>query len=74
MATTIGILSLGDMGAGIARLLIANKYRVVTNVSDRRSVCIRALFKTGKLTMSTVKQHSFEHGTQASSSCRQTRK
>nr|POE77665.1 hypothetical protein CFP56_09312 [Quercus suber] len=35
---TVGILSIGDMGAGIARLLIANGFRVVTNVSDRRYV------------------------------------
>ncbi|KAI6906733.1 6-phosphogluconate dehydrogenase C-terminal domain-like protein, partial [Hortaea werneckii] len=32
---TIGILSIGDMGVGIARLLIANNYRVVTNAWDR---------------------------------------
>ncbi|MCJ1403321.1 hypothetical protein MMC11_006544 [Xylographa trunciseda] len=32
---TVGILSIGDMGLGIAKLLIANKYRVITNVSDR---------------------------------------
>ncbi|MCJ1478422.1 hypothetical protein MMC13_007102 [Lambiella insularis] len=32
---TIGILSIGDMGLGIAKLLIANNYRVVTNASDR---------------------------------------
>lgn len=33
---TIGIISIGEMGLGIARLLKANDYRVVTNVSDRR--------------------------------------
>lgn len=33
---TIGILSIGDMGLGIAKLLIANGYKVVTNASDRR--------------------------------------
>ncbi|KAI7222368.1 6-phosphogluconate dehydrogenase C-terminal domain-like protein [Hortaea werneckii] len=32
---TVGILSIGDMGVGIARLLIANNYCVVTNASDR---------------------------------------
>ncbi|KAI7368135.1 6-phosphogluconate dehydrogenase C-terminal domain-like protein [Hortaea werneckii] len=32
---TVGILSIGDMGVGTARLLIANNYRVVTNASDR---------------------------------------
>ena len=33
---TCGILSIGDMGLGIAKLLIANNYKVVTNASDRR--------------------------------------
>ncbi|KAK4545579.1 hypothetical protein LTR36_002929 [Oleoguttula mirabilis] len=32
---TLGILSIGDMGVGIARLLIAHNYRVITNASDR---------------------------------------
>ncbi|MCJ1391215.1 hypothetical protein MMC18_004077 [Xylographa bjoerkii] len=32
---TVGILSIGDMGLGIAKLLAANNYRVVTNVSNR---------------------------------------
>ncbi|KAK6405096.1 hypothetical protein LTR95_018807, partial [Oleoguttula sp. CCFEE 5521] len=32
---TVGILSIGDMGAGIARLLSAHGYRVVTNASGR---------------------------------------
>ncbi|KAK0729179.1 6-phosphogluconate dehydrogenase [Apiosordaria backusii] len=31
----IGIISMGDMGSGIARLLTAHNYAVVTNVSDR---------------------------------------
>jgi hypothetical protein len=34
---TLGILSIGQMGVGIAKLLIANNYRVLTNVSDRSS-------------------------------------
>lgn len=33
---TLGILSVGDMGVGIARLLSANNYRVITNAADRR--------------------------------------
>jgi 3-hydroxyisobutyrate dehydrogenase-like beta-hydroxyacid dehydrogenase len=33
--TTIGILSIGQMGLGIASLLLAHNYRVITNVSDR---------------------------------------
>lgn len=32
----IGILSLGDMGAGIARLLIAHGFTVATNTQGRR--------------------------------------
>jgi len=32
---TIAILSIGQMGLGIAQLLIAHNYRVITNVSDR---------------------------------------
>ncbi|MCJ1438354.1 hypothetical protein MMC27_007742 [Xylographa pallens] len=32
---TVGILSIGDMGLGIAKLLTASNFRVVTNVSDR---------------------------------------
>ncbi|KAK5109084.1 hypothetical protein LTR62_007540 [Meristemomyces frigidus] len=32
---TVGILSIGDMGVGIARLLKANNYRCITNASDR---------------------------------------
>lgn len=34
---TVGIASIGDMGAGVAKLLTAHNYRVLTNVSDRRS-------------------------------------
>lgn len=33
---TVGILSIGSMGAGVARLLSAHNYRVITNASDRR--------------------------------------
>ncbi|KAI9700934.1 MAG: hypothetical protein M1820_006579 [Bogoriella megaspora] len=32
---TIGVLSIGDMGVGIAKLLLANNYRVATSVSNR---------------------------------------
>ncbi len=35
---TIGIISLGDMGSGIARLLVAHGYTVATNAEGRRSV------------------------------------
>lgn len=34
---TIAILSIGQMGLGIARLLLAHNYHVITNVSDRSS-------------------------------------
>lgn len=34
---TIGILSVGQMGLGIAKLLVAHNYRVLTNVSNRSS-------------------------------------
>lgn len=33
---TVGILSIGDMGLGFARLLIAKGYEVVTNAVGRR--------------------------------------
>ncbi|KAE8441156.1 hypothetical protein EG329_005812 [Mollisiaceae sp. DMI_Dod_QoI] len=32
---TVGILSIGEMGMGVAKLLIAHNYRVVTNVEGR---------------------------------------
>lgn len=35
LPTTVGVLSIGQMGAGIARLLLAHDFHVVTNVSDR---------------------------------------
>ncbi len=38
---TVGILSLGDMGLGIANLLIAHNFRAVTNATGRR--CVPAL-------------------------------
>jgi len=33
---TLGILSIGEMGLGLARLLTAHNYRVITNISGRR--------------------------------------
>ena len=36
LRATVGILSIGDMGVGIARLLNANNYKCITNASDRR--------------------------------------
>lgn len=32
----VGILSIGDMGAGIARLLVAKGFTVVSNCTGRR--------------------------------------
>jgi hypothetical protein len=33
---TVAIVSIGEMGLGIAQLLIAHKYRVITFAADRR--------------------------------------
>lgn len=33
---TIGILSIGDMGMGVAKLLVAKGFSVATNCSGRR--------------------------------------
>jgi 3-hydroxyisobutyrate dehydrogenase-like beta-hydroxyacid dehydrogenase len=35
---SVGIISIGEMGLGIAKLLQSKNYAVLTNVSDRRSV------------------------------------
>lgn len=32
---TVGIVSIGQMGLGVARLLLAHGFSVITNVSDR---------------------------------------
>lgn len=37
----IGILSIGEMGFGIAHLLISHGYRVATFAEDRRQVFIQ---------------------------------
>lgn len=37
-ALVIGILSIGDMGLGIGKLLISQGYRVATFAEDRRQV------------------------------------
>jgi hypothetical protein len=47
---TIGIISIGEMGLGIAQLLKAHQYRVVTNASDRRQVSITGTKISVKLT------------------------
>jgi hypothetical protein len=33
---SVGIISIGEMGLGIAKLLIANNYKVLTNLAGRR--------------------------------------
>lgn len=33
---TVAVISIGEMGLGISKLLVAYKYKVITNVSDRR--------------------------------------
>jgi 3-hydroxyisobutyrate dehydrogenase-like beta-hydroxyacid dehydrogenase len=33
---TIGVISIGEMGLGVAKLLKASGFRVVTNVTGRR--------------------------------------
>ena len=33
---TVGIMSLGDMGLGISKLLVASNFRVLTNATGRR--------------------------------------
>lgn len=33
---TIGVISIGEMGLGIAKLLKASGYRVITNATGRR--------------------------------------
>lgn len=33
---TVGVFSIGEMGLGVAKLLITHNYRVVTNITGRR--------------------------------------
>ena len=40
---TVGIASIGEMGLGIAKLLSAHNYRVLTNVSSRRSADLNTI-------------------------------
>ena len=57
---TCGILSLGDMGTGIARLLIAHDFKVITNASDRRLTYYPLIiyFADILLTVGIVKLHN----------------
>lgn len=50
----MGVLSIGEMGMGIAKLLIARGYRVVTNVEGRRSVFFIMSFLFGFSFLSLV--------------------
>lgn len=40
---TVGIISIGEMGMGVAKLLIAHNYRVVTNIEGRRLVVLSSM-------------------------------
>ena len=40
--TNIGILSIGEMGGGIAKLLLAHGYKVCTSTTGRRCVTFSA--------------------------------
>lgn len=39
-ALSIGILSIGDMGLGIGKVLMSQNYRVMTFAEDRRQVVL----------------------------------
>jgi hypothetical protein len=41
---SVGIMSIGEMGLGIAKLLIAHDYRVVTNIAGRGYIYISLNF------------------------------
>ena len=43
----IGIISIGEMGLGIAKLLVASGYRVTTNVTGRRHVINQGFLQIG---------------------------
>ncbi|KAK4186159.1 hypothetical protein QBC35DRAFT_502014 [Podospora australis] len=43
----IGIISMGDMGSGIARLLVAHRYAVITNCTGRSSDTINRANQAG---------------------------
>jgi len=47
---TVGIISIGEMGLGIGKLLVAHKYRVVTNVTGR-SEDTHARARSGQIEM-----------------------
>ena len=36
---TLSVVSIGEMGLGVAKLLKAHDYRVLTNLTGRRQVC-----------------------------------
>lgn len=40
---TIGVVSIGDMGLGIAKLLRAHEYQVFTTSADRRQASLSKL-------------------------------
>lgn len=48
MTVSVGILSIGDMGLGMARLLQAHGYRVLTVAAGRRYVCFLFIVTSSK--------------------------
>jgi len=59
----VGIISIGEMGLGIAKLLVASGYRVTTNVTGRRYVIDQGLYRLVMMvsnTISIVKTHTPE--------------
>lgn len=51
---TVGIISIGEMGMGIAKLLIAHDYRVVTNVVGRRYAKIRTVTRLASILINYI--------------------
>lgn len=67
----IGIISIGEMGLGIAQLLIAHHYRVLTYAADRRyynQVFPLHIVIAANHSPHTAKPPNGEHGKQALSS------
>jgi len=59
---TLGVISIGEMGLGIAKLLKANGYRVVTNISGRRHVLLHAFRLIIQSDMRTQSSHTCSSG------------
>lgn len=70
---TLGILSIGEMGLGVAKLLVAHNYRVITNTVGRRLVTSCILDLDGYLSVIIVKAQSTEPETRPSRLLKQTK-